>query len=135
MRKMLLPFALVVALVGSHPGIAHAQELDVDIVLSSATLLDRTHVLVEGVMICGFVAGDEDVIITLRQRGGPTGFREGGFHMTVTFCDPTPIPLSWLVTGGPFHPGEAIFDVEADLCGELGCLLKHFFGTIRIRRA
>lgn len=41
-RKTLLPFALVVGLVGSHASTAHAQALKVDVVITSATLLDAT---------------------------------------------------------------------------------------------
>lgn len=136
MRRCSILLALMLGLLGSSASPAHAQELDFDLAITGATLLDPAHVRIEGTIACSFEAFGEDVVIrSLRQRGGPLGFREGFGLMPTFLCDPTPLPLDLIVEGGPFHPGPALFEAEVELSGEAEGLFERISGTVHIRKA
>jgi hypothetical protein len=102
--------------------------------LTSATLIDPAHLQVEGTVTCDAPALFVDIFLELRQRGGIFGFRSGFDSTFLNTCDVTPTALSILVTGGPFHPGAALFDAFAFACDETQCADDRSFGTVRIRR-
>jgi hypothetical protein len=113
---------------------ADAQVTSVQADISGATLLDRTHVLVEGEIICDAPADTADIdFILLRQRGGG-GFREGlAFpEQEDPSCGPTPTSFTAVVTGGPFHRGPVIYDIFVVVCND-SCAGDYSFGIVRIR--
>jgi hypothetical protein len=129
-----LATVLAISLIGLQPGTATADVTEVNVELTSATLIDPAHLQVEGTVTCDAPALFVDIFLELRQRGGIFGFRSGFDSTFLNTCDVTPTALSILVTGGPFHPGAALFDAFAFACDETQCADDRSFGTVRIRR-
>jgi hypothetical protein len=129
-----LATVLAISLIGLQPGTATADVREVNVELTSATLIDPAHLQVEGTVTCDAPALFVDIFLELRQRGGIFGFRSGFDSTFLNTCDVTPTALSILVTGGPFHPGAALFDAFAFACDETQCADDRSFGTVRIRR-
>jgi hypothetical protein len=135
MRRLILTMLLVGTLLATQLGVAYADVTQVNVELTSGTLLDPAHVLVEGTVTCDSPTDFGFVEVALRQRGGIFGFREGFGAAGVPACGTDPTPLSIIVTGGPFHPGSAFFDVSALVCDPtFQCASSRTLGTVRITR-
>ena len=102
LRKLLITMGLLVTLLTAQAGTAHADVTEVSATITSVTLIDPAHALVEGTVTCDAPA-TAFVDVTLRQRGGIFGFREA-FGSTSVSCGPTPTPFSVVVTGGAAAP-------------------------------
>jgi hypothetical protein len=134
MRRIILATVLAISLIGLQPGTATADVTEVNVELTSATLIDPAHLQVEGTVTCDAPALFVDIFLELRQRGGIFGFRSGFDSTFLNTCDVTPTAFSILVTGGPFHPGPALFDAFAFACDETQCADGRSLETVRIRR-
>jgi hypothetical protein len=131
LRKLLVTTGLVVALLTTQAGAALADVTEVNATITSATLIDPAHVLVEGTVTCDAPA-TADMFLVLRQRGGVAGFREGFGFATVS-CGTTPTTFSTVVTGGPFHRGSALLDVFVFAFDEFGQFVEdRLITTVRI---
>jgi hypothetical protein len=118
LRKLLVTTGLVVALLTTQAGAALADVTEVNATITSVTLIDPAHALVEGTVTCDAPA-TASIFLDLRQRGGVSGFREA-FGGTSVSCGPTPTSFSVVVTGGPLHRGSALLDVFLFANDELG---------------
>jgi hypothetical protein len=130
MRRLLVTMVLIGELLGAQVGVARSAVTQVNVEVTSATLVDQAHVVVEGTVTCDS-PGSGGVAISLRQRGGIFGFRQGEGSTGIS-CGVTPTSFSMIVQGGPFHAGTAIFDASAFVCDEIQCAEGRNFGTVRI---
>src|SRR5918999_4732680 len=108
MRRLVLTMLLVGTLLATQLGVAHADVTQVNVEVTSATLIDPFHVRVEGTVTCDSPASG-GVNVSLTQRGGIFGFRQGVGGTGIS-CDVTPTSFSLIVQGGPLHSGRAFFD-------------------------
>ena len=132
MRRIIMATVIAIALIGAHAATASADVTELNVEITSATLLDPGHVLIEGTVTCDAPASFGYIDVSLRQRGGPFGFR-AGYGLESMSCDTTPTPFSLVVVGGPFHGGPAVFDMFAVACDDFGqCAFDQSFGTLRI---
>ncbi len=132
LRKLLITMGLLVTLLTAQAGTAHADVTEVNATITSVTLIDPAHVLVEGTVTCDAPA-TAFVDVVLRQRGGVFGFREG-FGSTGVSCGTTPTPFSVVVTGGPFHRGSALLDAFLYAFDEFGQFAQNrLITTVTIR--
>ena len=109
LRKLLITTGLVVALLITQAGAALADVTQVNATITSVTLIDPAHALVEGTVTCDAPA-TASIALELRQRGGAAGFRFASGYTTVS-CDTTPTSFAVVVTGGPLHRGSGLLDV------------------------
>jgi hypothetical protein len=131
LRKLLVTTALLITLLTTQAGTALADVTQVNATITSVTLLDPGHALVEGTVTCDAPA-TAFVDVLLRQRGGIFGFREA-FAGTSVSCGPTPTPFSVVVAGGPLHPGPALLDVFLFAFDEFGQFVQNsVFTTVRL---
>ena len=101
LRKLLITTGLVVALLITQAGTALADVTQVNATITSVTLIDPAHALVEGTVTCDAPA-TASIGLELRQRGGAAGFRYASGYTSVS-CDTTPTSFAVVVTGGPLH--------------------------------
>jgi hypothetical protein len=109
LRRLLIATGLVVALLTTQVGTALADVTEVNATITSVTLIDPAHALVEGTVTCDAPA-TAYISVTLRQRGGVSGFREAYGDVGAVSCNTTPTSFSLVVTGGPLHRGSASLD-------------------------
>lgn len=132
LRKLLVTTGLVVALLTTQAGAALADVTEVNATITSVTLIDPAHALVEGTVTCDAPA-TVSLFVVLRQRGGVFGFREAFGDATVS-CGPTPTPFSLVVTGGPLHRGSALVDAFLFAFDEFGQFAQNrLITTVTIR--
>ena len=95
---------------------ASAEEPTVDAAITSATLLDSGRIRVEGTLTCNFAAAFAELDLRLRQHGGGRGGRVGDGYDLVNSCGATPMPITLVVSGGPYHPGRASVEAFLNAC-------------------
>ena len=116
LRKLLITGALLVALLSGPAGTALAQVTQLNATITSVTLIDPAHALVEGTLSCD-PPQIVRMLVTLRQRGGLFGFRQAAAVVFVS-CGPTPTAFSVVVEGGPLHRGPALLELQVSLLGQ-----------------
>jgi hypothetical protein len=116
LRKLLITGALLVALLTGQAGTALAQVTQLNATITSVTLIDPAHALVEGTLSCD-PPQIVRMLVTLRQRGGLFGFRQAAAVVFVS-CGPTATAFSVVVEGGPLHRGPALLELEVSLLGQ-----------------
>lgn len=131
LKKLLITVGLLVALLTAQPGTALADVTQVDATITSVTLIDPAHALVEGTVTCD-IPQTVRLYVTLRQRGGLFGFWQAASVIRAyVSCGPTPTPFSLVVTGGPLHRGPALLELEVSLLGQAAQIIV--FPTVMIR--
>jgi hypothetical protein len=132
MRRILLLLSLAIVFIGLGTRTPSAQTSVLHAEITSATLLDPGHIQIEGTITCIAPGYLVDIISSLEQKGGRFGSRSGGAFTTLEACGPTPTQFTDIALGGPFHRGQALWEVNAFACIGETCYSDRSTGVIRI---